>query len=1140
MKLNSPFVYHEKKLRDIAFNDLAKGKDHGGIESRFSDLLVLADRLLISCASTADHGDLPRRIGAAFDAISQQSAGVGADLLRNCLEAWFKALLHRVNKDLYFQRHGTGGRFNLYQVIKDLDLLSSKEIELTGDEAPQILDPVRRSLLLAKEHRNPLTHSAMSIDPSGPELRCGVVSILASIDRHRETVTECLRGLITRAIPIERIDLPHRIRSERAHRLSEFVGRSVILAELKNLIEKVGHQGGYIVVTSPEGFGKSAIASKLTECENSGLEMLGDARLQVARDAPWLPGALLHMGKQSKDPLEFVSAIVDQANTLLLRPVDAIRLEDAELASLRDNELSNGEHGDRKSVESLGHRFRAKLHEVLDRLVAERGRALVVIDALDEIGCDADAFYFLPELLPVGAVILMTTRPEEKLIEFLGHRLRATRIALEGFSIDEVNELTGAKDLHWNQKVHRLSSGAPLYVAMVAKKLKEVGGDYKRVDLPHSMKAVFQGQSALWRTAEIAETKDPLRAMLALLAVFEPATSLKMDFLQSFLKQRGIALSGAALREALLPVASQVEGLEAGKLKLAVKAFAEYVRQSLFTVQDLRELLVDITEWLAENNDVPDAVLTFYLQTWTDEKFVRDKQQRTAAAELVNRLICCDRAEVVANIFSKWRRPEKPRAIVPEFLVRGLEAAASANSRTAIYCLGKYDYDRSGLTAIPSLLELARSRFAKASALGHVEAMLMLGRFLLDGLGGGRQPDQGKDWLQQAMDAGSKEARSELAARYLDGNGLQKDSELGERLLRQAATENSFSKYRLAVRLIDGNGVMKNVVEGEHLFRSVAEKNPFFMLMLSERFLDGKGLALNIDEGERLIRDAAEKEPLAKYRLACRLIDGKGLPQNPEEGERLLRDAAAKHSDAKRELATRLLDGIGLVQSFEEGERLLREAALIDAGVKTELITRLLTGKGIERDAHQGEQLLREVVAEDPVTSGAYGYQLYGQLRNVTDHALRAHLQWASAFCFHSALISGVSEMGNNLAYIIRRREAVDANFSSLDTLLEPGLITQSAFPIVNQALREMAGLDCDMDWHSADRRFASLDQSKAGEILKWWYKLAQEEDAEGHLVVACLLRHQLISDPEGLNAAERFSRVRGAWEIPEWICSVA
>src|SRR5437773_2299260 len=122
-----PFGDSREVLRQLTLETLRGGEAHDGIADRFDALLLLADRLVASCADTSDLGDIPRRVSETLKAASGESGrspGVaGVDALKDCIEPFLKAVLSRAKPHAYRQRVGHTS-FNLYQVVVDLDLLT--------------------------------------------------------------------------------------------------------------------------------------------------------------------------------------------------------------------------------------------------------------------------------------------------------------------------------------------------------------------------------------------------------------------------------------------------------------------------------------------------------------------------------------------------------------------------------------------------------------------------------------------------------------------------------------------------------------------------------------------------------------------------------------------------------------------------------------------------------------------------------------------------------------------------------------------------------------------------------------------------------------------------------------------------------
>ena len=124
-----------------------------------------------------------------------------------------------------------------------------------------------------------------------------------------------------------------------------------------------------------------------------------------------------------------------------------------------------------------------------------------------------------------------------------------------------------------------------------------------------------------------------------------------------------------------------------------------------------------------------------------------------------------------------------------------------------------------------------------------------------------------------------------------------------------------------------------------------------------------------------------------------------------------------------------------------------------------------------------------------------------------------------------------------NLAYLVRRNEISGEGHPSLDEMLGPMADRREPFALMNQALRLAGGVDCDTDWESADLLVSGMKDFQP--VMNWWRARTQSGDAEGHMVLAWLLRHELRADPDGIGLVARtgFAR-RAGWRIPEWFTS--
>lgn len=147
-----------------------------------------------------------------------------------------------------------------------------------------------------------------------------------------------------------------------------------------------------------------------------------------------------------------------------------------------------------------------------------------------------------------------------------------------------------------------------------------------------------------------------------------------------------------------------------------------------------------------------------------------------------------------------------------------------------------------------------------------------------------------------------------------------------------------------------------------------------------------------------------------------------------------------------------------------------------------------------------------------------------------------------AAESFWSSFLMGDVDAGNNLAYMIRRREAVIRTELAWEELLAPSMAGGLQFAAVNLALGRAGGYPCLQSWDSADEIIRML-RPETGvvidkDVVSWWSALANEKgEAEGHLVIGWLVRHGIIDDPDLLSVAQRMNvAAAGGWDIPEWM----
>jgi WD40 repeat protein len=374
------------------------------------------------------------------------------------------------------------------------------------------------------------------------------------------------------------------VRAEQETHLRLFVGREAVLGDVAGWIDRKA-EGGYLLLLGPPGQGKSALMAEL-------------AHREAGRG-----GCLLHMVKSHRDPRRFVPALISQA---------------ARLARVRF-----GEQAYRGDVQDL----RNSLVRALAVLAERTGRALVVIDALDELaGGEEPRGYdprieFLPPELPGGARVVLSCRPDIPLVHGLRARLRGLEertvppLSEEDFRLllgrrigaDAVGTLVGAVDL---RAVFERLGGNPLFlraaVERIAEEVARAGAEGRppRVDpadLPNSYASFFwevytrvaEKSGTRWTSAE---GRHKARLLQLLCVAREP---LGFEELAGLLAADGHPLPLEDCRDRVAEM-SQYLLESGGRFKPWHQGLADYVRAEVLGPAGVREADDVFCRWLRE------------------------------------------------------------------------------------------------------------------------------------------------------------------------------------------------------------------------------------------------------------------------------------------------------------------------------------------------------------------------------------------------------------------------------------------------------------------------------------------------------------------------------------------------------------
>jgi TPR repeat protein len=1009
---NIVFQRNRELFRKNALEIMLKSAEYSDIGNQFDSLLILSDRILSAFVEDVEFNQI-RKIAINLMEIERQierkeDYSKSVEALMQASEQWLKPLLWLVDQPRWEKLNQNKKMFTLFPTIRELGLLTEAELKTSEQEAHKITDEVRLLMYWNRKDRNYTTHETHEAPNyiKGRFLTVALLMLLTPVYKHHASIEARLLGLISSPIPSRDIeDLLALLNSERMKHLDRFNGRKKWIADLiERLHGNPESATPYLLLIGYEGIGKSAISAKLTEELSHNISVFGREASHVRKVAPWLPTVILHFGKQSNHPNEIVRLLIAQANTLLLEPLPLpdpkdYTFGDTEIESM-NNSLFPSLEGDRLPEQSSSAsedfknstdiydsqkhqqtersrrkdavsdmvRYRRALYLAFEKVAQERGPIVIIIDAIDEISATGRDLDFLPERLPNGVTALLTGRQNTKAVEWISNNREADKLRLTGLEGDEISLLTkiissdGAAEARFNERVLRVSQGWPVLVLSAARSAQKNKDNLDAVQIDRSVDTVFERQAGEWKLFVPQFDIDILHDLLMLLSVFEPATPLDLGLVQSYLQHKGISVSLIQLRQLLQRIAVQIEGLGAGRIKLSLKAFAEYIRGRYCSRKDLKKVLEAIVDWLCVEDDIDAKTLVSFLEYWLDPTQSSDHNYQPLLEGLIDKIISKRNADFIYDIYLLSRDKKLKKDILLPFASKALFAAAEHGNINAMRVLGGRLIEGVGLDKNVSDGERWLCRAAEKN---NTQAMIVLGRYLLDGDVLPKDLRTGESWLRKASDLGDNDATRLLAIRLIDDQCETKNRDEGEGLLRALAMDGDvLANLMLASRLILGQDVHRDLDEGKKILLKLAEDGlPEAAAILGQLILNGNLPPNDSKEGEFWLRKSADAgNNVAGRNLALRLIDGRGLQHDQEEGERLLRKLAEDgDSISMKILGDRLIEGNGLTQAPKEGTHWLRQAG--DAGNSkaiTDLGLRLFDGQELTQNKQEGLKLLRK------------------------------------------------------------------------------------------------------------------------------------------------------------------------------------
>ena len=195
--------------------------------------------------------------------------------------------------------------------------------------------------------------------------------------------------------------------------------------------------------------------------------------------------------------------------------------------------------------------------------------------------------------------------------------------------------------------------------------------------------------------------------------------------------------------------------------------------------------------------------------------------------------------------FNAYRLGNYTNAIEPLMSKAGKDAVAD-------YYLGRmylYGYGQLKNT------DLAMRYFLKSAEKGYLPAVQMMAKYSLMHE---QNPEKAVQWYKQAANEGDINAQLFLAAAYLYGMGVKKNTDTASRYYIDAAKNgNAIAQYTLAEHFMSSRHAANNKLGLIWLAKSAANGNPKALTKLGTLYLTGKAVTKESKKGLELLQQAA-------------------------------------------------------------------------------------------------------------------------------------------------------------------------------------------------------------------------------------------------------------------------------------------
>ena len=210
-------------------------------------------------------------------------------------------------------------------------------------------------------------------------------------------------------------------------------------------------------------------------------------------------------------------------------------------------------------------------------------------------------------------------------------------------------------------------------------------------------------------------------------------------------------------------------------------------------------------------------------------------------------------------------------------------------------------------------------------------------------------------------------AQFDLGKKYLQGDGVPKDSTEAVKWFRKAAEQNNpFAQYFLGKMYAKGDGVTEDITEAMKWYRKAAEQGEAIaQLALGAGYAIGQGVPKNSAEAVKWYKRAAEQgNAKAQAQLGSIYYFGEAMPKDSIEAVKWFRMAAEQHDAfAQYCLGKMYANGDGVTKDITEAIKWYREAGSAYAAFELGLIYH--NGNGIPQDSQEAVKWYRKAAEQN-------------------------------------------------------------------------------------------------------------------------------------------------------------------------------